>query len=277
MREHAGQEVSDYKFTDQELDNSTNLYNYDARLYDPVIGRFVNSDNIIPDWFDPQSLNRYSYCLNNPLIYIDPNGNAPSRNVTVLTPYASTQNSIKAFREYNNHIIPNIPSWKQLARVVSDGNTKLNVLIVAGHSVPRDGGVLLDKSTGEYAQFNYKGASHPDNADAVEEIKSQFTQNSILIIHGCQAGTYENDLKKMANLFQVKVWAFTGDLWAGFRPCTGKDCKRGKWVSVSPDQKRGGSGKNSNDYDSDENIEERIKRWEEILREIMRKMYEQKN
>ena len=74
MRDHIGTEISNYKFTDQELDKSTNLYNYDARLYDPVIGRFISADSMVPDPFDPQSLNRYSYCLNNPLIYIDPNG-----------------------------------------------------------------------------------------------------------------------------------------------------------------------------------------------------------
>ena len=34
-RDQSGTSVSDYKFTDQELDTSTGLYNYDARLYDP--------------------------------------------------------------------------------------------------------------------------------------------------------------------------------------------------------------------------------------------------
>ncbi len=63
-----------YKFTDQEKDKSTGLYNYDARLYDPVIGIFVSADTVLPDMYDPQSLNRYSYCRNNPLIYTDPSG-----------------------------------------------------------------------------------------------------------------------------------------------------------------------------------------------------------
>lgn len=29
---------------------------------------------MVPDWYNPQSLNRYTYCLNNPLIYVDPMG-----------------------------------------------------------------------------------------------------------------------------------------------------------------------------------------------------------
>jgi RHS repeat-associated protein len=78
QREHAGTSVSSYKYTDQELDASTGLYNYDARLYDPVVGRFVAADSIVPDWYDPQALNRYAYALNNPLAYIDPDGHAPA-------------------------------------------------------------------------------------------------------------------------------------------------------------------------------------------------------
>ncbi len=71
-----GDAVSAYKFTDQELDSETGLYNYNARLYDPVIGMFISADTIVPDPTDPQSLNRYSYCRNNPLIYIDPSGHS---------------------------------------------------------------------------------------------------------------------------------------------------------------------------------------------------------
>ena len=74
FRSQAGTVVSDYKFTDQELDAESGLYNYDARLYDPMIGRFISADSIVPNPFNPQSLNRYSYVRNNPLIYIDPTG-----------------------------------------------------------------------------------------------------------------------------------------------------------------------------------------------------------
>jgi RHS repeat-associated protein len=63
-----------HKYTGQELDYETNLYNYGARLYDPEIGRFISPDSIVPNPGDPQSLNRYSYVLNNPMRFTDPTG-----------------------------------------------------------------------------------------------------------------------------------------------------------------------------------------------------------
>ena len=50
------------------------LINMNARLYDPVTGRFLSPDPYVqaPDF--SQSYNRYSYCINNPLIYTDPSG-----------------------------------------------------------------------------------------------------------------------------------------------------------------------------------------------------------
>jgi len=50
------------------------LYYYGARYYDPEIGRFISPDSIVQDYTNPQTLNRYSYCINNPLIYVDPSG-----------------------------------------------------------------------------------------------------------------------------------------------------------------------------------------------------------
>ena len=51
-----------------------NLYNMNGRLYDPLVGRFLSPDPYIADLTSTQEYNRYSYCLNNPLIYSDPSG-----------------------------------------------------------------------------------------------------------------------------------------------------------------------------------------------------------
>jgi len=68
---------TDYTFTGQKLDASTGLMYYVARYYDPVLGRFVSADTIVPEPGNPQALNRYSYTLNNPVNYHDPTGHWP--------------------------------------------------------------------------------------------------------------------------------------------------------------------------------------------------------
>src|SRR3970282_1854651 len=60
--------------TGQEDDDDIGLYNYGARLYDPILAKFISPDRIVQAPENPQSLNRYSYCQNNPLIYVDPSG-----------------------------------------------------------------------------------------------------------------------------------------------------------------------------------------------------------
>ena len=50
------------------------LVNMNARLYDPAVGRFLSPDPIIPNPLNSQDFNRYSYCINNPLKYVDLSG-----------------------------------------------------------------------------------------------------------------------------------------------------------------------------------------------------------
>ncbi len=68
---------TDYAFTGQRLDSYINLIEMGARWYEPALGRFIQPDSIIPDPFNPQSLNRYSYVLDNPMRYTDPSGFHP--------------------------------------------------------------------------------------------------------------------------------------------------------------------------------------------------------
>jgi RHS repeat-associated protein len=65
---------TDFGYTGQREYSSLGLLDYHARWYSPSLGRFVQADTLVPDLFDPQSLNRYSYVLNNPLKYVDPSG-----------------------------------------------------------------------------------------------------------------------------------------------------------------------------------------------------------
>jgi RHS repeat-associated protein len=65
---------SNYKFTGKERDSETSNDNFGARYYSNRFGRFLTPDVGSFDFYNPQSLNSYTYALNNPLRYIDPNG-----------------------------------------------------------------------------------------------------------------------------------------------------------------------------------------------------------
>ena len=67
-------------FTGHEHFDQVGIIHMNGRIYDPTIGRFLQADPIIQDPYNTQSLNRYSYVMNNPLSYTDPTGYARLRD-----------------------------------------------------------------------------------------------------------------------------------------------------------------------------------------------------
>jgi RHS repeat-associated protein len=61
-------------FTDHEHLDDFGLIHMNGRVFDPVLARFLSADPFVQDIENSQCYNRYSYCLNNPLVYIDPSG-----------------------------------------------------------------------------------------------------------------------------------------------------------------------------------------------------------
>lgn len=55
-------------FTGKQQDDPTGLYYFNARYYDPNLGRFISEDPV------RDGANWYIYCANNPLRYVDPTG-----------------------------------------------------------------------------------------------------------------------------------------------------------------------------------------------------------
>jgi len=74
MRYNGGGQKTNYRFTGQRWDQGHGLYWYNSRWFDPLIGRFMQADSIVPEPGNPQALNRYSYVRNNPLRFVDPSG-----------------------------------------------------------------------------------------------------------------------------------------------------------------------------------------------------------
>lgn len=73
----SGSPTTTHKFTGQERDGESNLDYFKARHFAYTMGRFVQVDPVAlspQKMKDPQQLNMYSYGRNNPLRFVDPNG-----------------------------------------------------------------------------------------------------------------------------------------------------------------------------------------------------------
>ncbi|MEM0343597.1 MAG: RHS repeat-associated core domain-containing protein [Thermoplasmata archaeon] len=62
------------RYAGELFDPSSGLYYIFARYMDPELGRFISLDPELGSLRMPQSLNRYVYCVNNPLRFMDPTG-----------------------------------------------------------------------------------------------------------------------------------------------------------------------------------------------------------
>ncbi len=63
-----------FRYCGEYYDAETGTIYLRARYYNPTIGRFISRDSYAGENTDPLSLNRYTYCANNPIFYIDPSG-----------------------------------------------------------------------------------------------------------------------------------------------------------------------------------------------------------
>ena len=64
-----------FRYCGEYYDSETGTVYLRARYYNPSIGRFISRDSYAGKSSDPLSLNRYTYCSNNPVFYVDPCGN----------------------------------------------------------------------------------------------------------------------------------------------------------------------------------------------------------
>jgi len=111
---------TDYQFTGQRHNSSVDLYFYNARYYDPALGRFIQADSIVPSPGNPQSLNRYAYTLNNPLRYTDPTGHYSEEEIMQAFG-VSTWDEVLAFFN-DGGALAGLWGWLEILRKAQDGD-----------------------------------------------------------------------------------------------------------------------------------------------------------
>jgi RHS repeat-associated protein len=110
-----------HTYTGQEADGETGLMYYRARYYDPVVAMFISPDILthqptVPERFtlpdqliasgtEPQRFNRFAYCLNNPITYIDETGEIVPLIVVMIVVGVAVGASVAAavnYQAYNS-------------------------------------------------------------------------------------------------------------------------------------------------------------------------------
>jgi hypothetical protein len=86
-----------------------------ARHYDPELGRWLSADTLVPEPTNPQSLNRHSWVLGNPLGYADPSGHFDQE---VVAKYFGCEDMACIERLKNS----DYSTWFWMLRAAQDGD-----------------------------------------------------------------------------------------------------------------------------------------------------------
>ncbi|MBI3036915.1 RHS repeat-associated core domain-containing protein [Candidatus Woesearchaeota archaeon] len=120
-----------FLYTGKELDSSGNYY-LGARYLDPAqLYAFTQPDLNIPDIYNPQDLNRYSYARNNPYRYTDPTGETawdvtadPAFFFMALNDYEKDPNLINSIDLVASSVglLPVLPSLGLITRSIKNAD-----------------------------------------------------------------------------------------------------------------------------------------------------------
>jgi RHS repeat-associated protein len=113
-----------YRYNSKEYQDelSLNLYDYGARNYDPAIGRWMNVDPLAErlPFASP-----YAYCLNNPIVMVDPDGQYPIYVVTrSYAPFKTFGPSNAWHGDGRGHTLNRSASYRTWAGITHDTETR---------------------------------------------------------------------------------------------------------------------------------------------------------
>ena len=216
---------TDRRFTGQRSEEAGlgSLYDYGARFYSPALGRFLSPDTIVPEPGNPQSLNRYSYTLNNPVKYRDPSGHWVESALDI------------AFIGYDVYDIKtNGLSWTSGLSLAAD---------VAGLILPvATGGGLLVRGLAHVDDLA-KAVSHADDVaevashadDAVKVVEAAAKEAPIVIGERMtRVRAYADKIGGQTINDFVPTWSMKGnDKWVKQMRAEGREI-----VDIGPDFKR---------------------------------------
>jgi RHS repeat-associated protein len=126
-------EKCNIKYAGYAYDGETGLYYLGSRFYDPDIARFIQEDTETGDPNDPLSLNLYTYCHNEPLMYQDPDGHAIKWYQAGSVIKGAARGIIDEFSLPKPwELVDSFKSLKELASEIASGEVNAKDLIQLG-------------------------------------------------------------------------------------------------------------------------------------------------
>ena len=169
------------KFAGYQHDIESGLYYLNARYYDSTTARFITEDTYRGQADDPLSLNLYTYCANNPIIYWDPSGHE----------YITRYNG--SFRE---------TVWQDEYYERYDGSEKRQYIVTEEYNGPLDSynSRSIEKSLSENSYYyKYEGSERR------KYIKTNDYEGP--------ADAYQADWSKINSLFWSRTDGYFNDKW----------------------------------------------------------------
>ena len=152
-----------FRYCGEYYDKETATVYLRARNYNPSTGRFISRDSFAGKNEEPLSLNKYTYCHNNPLIYFDPTGNVISLS-GLPQQQEDTLSYLQQLTDYPLAIDDdgNVSINKDVILAVryESGNELLERLINSSHVINIE---VIDGNDGNaYSTDNYDNSINPD-------------------------------------------------------------------------------------------------------------------
>lgn len=120
-----------WRFGGKELlsASSLDLYDFEARLYDPALGRFLQPDPRAEKYYD---ISPYCYCAGNPVAYVDPSGRCFETAWDIANVVLDAQS-----------LVSNIKSGNTVSAIVDGGALVVDALAAFAPFIPAGVGVSL--------------------------------------------------------------------------------------------------------------------------------------
>lgn len=147
-----------------------NMYDFGARNYDPTLGRWMNMDALSEVYV---GISPYSYTLNNPVLFIDPDGNYVDDSY-IYQKYTSGKNK----GEYKN------PSMVKAWEIFAKSKTGSSFLANFAHKGQTIAGEKFKGESGKYDKANIdlnfgKSRYQENSAETGKEVKGDHLQITI--------------------------------------------------------------------------------------------------